>query len=654
MDRRDIIEDAPKPTPRKFRWRLLVLLLILIPANAYWVILSEVVRYAGHPTTISLFYNCVFWLCLLVGVNHLLRRFAPKLALYRLELLTLYFTLQLTSALGGHDMAEVLLPILSHATFYADNANDWVNILLPQIPPWLVVTDKEAVKQFYNGHATLYDVANLRAWCVPILMWTGFMGVLTGTMLCLNLLLRRQWTESERLPFPLIYLPLEITSEDTTLFRNRLFWLGVGVAAVLQLYNGFAHLYPSLPMLPIKAQNLGGQGVFGTRPWNAVGALNISFYPFAIALGLLLPTDFLFSSWFFFWFWKAQLVISSALAWDRTPNFPYVNSQSLGAYIGISLTALYLARHHLGQILRHLWDPHSVPMDDPDAPISYRLAAFGTLVGVALLFAFCLTAGMPPLLIVAFFLIYLAIALAVTRLRGELGPPVHDLHNSGPDAILPKVFGPTNLDERSLTLFGLFFGFNRAYRSHPMPIQLEAMATATRANESSTPMLGILLFAGFFGPLCAFWAILHFGYSVGASSASIGPPNVLTIFGSEAWGRYTNQIRVPQPPQVGEGIAVVGGTGFAILLNILRIRVLGFPFHPVGYAVSSSWGMGLLWLPMLMAWVVKTLLLRYGGLALYRQILPLAYGVIIAECVVGSGWTLLGMFTDIPTYGFWP
>jgi hypothetical protein len=57
---------------------------------------------------------------------------------------------------------------------------------------------------------------------------------------------------------------------------------------------------------------------------------------------------------------------------------------------------------------------------------------------------------------------------------------------------------------------------------------------------------------------------------------------------------------------------------------------------------------------MLMAWVVKTLLLRYGGLALYRQILPLAYGVIIAECVVGSGWTLLGMFTDIPTYGFWP
>ena len=47
-----------------------------------------------------------------------------------------------------------------------------------------------------------------------------------------------------------------------------------------------------------------------------------------------------------------------------------------------------------------------------------------------------------------------------------------------------------------------------------------------------------------------------------------------------------------------------------------------FPFHPVGYAVSSSWSLSLLWLPLLIAWIIKSVLLRYGGLRAYRQAMP--------------------------------
>ena len=53
----------------RLRGRFWLLAGALVPFNAYWVMQSEVVRYAGHPTTISLFYNCIFWLCLLLGVN---------------------------------------------------------------------------------------------------------------------------------------------------------------------------------------------------------------------------------------------------------------------------------------------------------------------------------------------------------------------------------------------------------------------------------------------------------------------------------------------------------------------------------------------------------------------------------------------------------
>jgi hypothetical protein len=39
---------------------------------------------------------------------------------------------------------------------------------------------------------------------------------------------------------------------------------------------------------------------------------------------------------------------------------------------------------------------------------------------------------------------------------------------------------------------------------------------------------------------------------------------------------------------------------------------------------------------------------------MYRQALPFFLGVILGECVLGSGWTLIGIFFRIPTYAFWP
>ena len=70
----------------------------------------------------------------------------------------------------------------------------------------------------------------VRAWGVPVFFWTLFLGTLGFIMLCLNTLLRRQWTESEKLSYPLVTLPLEMVNPRTQLFKTRLFWAGVIVA----------------------------------------------------------------------------------------------------------------------------------------------------------------------------------------------------------------------------------------------------------------------------------------------------------------------------------------------------------------------------------------------------------------------------------------
>jgi len=630
--------------------------LLLMPFNAYWVVMMEVTRYQGHPTTISVFFNVVFLFTVLIGINSILKRFIPGMALEAGELLTIYIMLALATAITGHDMIEVLTPILAHVHRFARPENGWLTDIIPHLPTWLTVSDKQALDEFYLGTGTLYKPHNIAAWATPVMWWTAFLTTLCFIMLCINTILRKQWTESERLAYPLVQLPLEMVNPKTQIFRSKLFWYGVALSATLELWNGLAYLYPSIPMLPLKRfgpmQDL--NTYITTPPWNAIGWTPIAIYPFGVALGMLLPVDLLFSCWFFAWVWRFEAVIGAMYAYNDIPGFPYTESQSFGCYIGLAIFALWTSRTRLIFIAKSLFKP-GVDLQDAHEALPYRVAALGLFVGCGAIFWFCKVAGMSPLMIIIFFAIYLTLAIAITRMRAELGPPAHDMHHAGPDSIITSVSGTGHMGRSDLAMFSLFYGFNRAYRSHPMPIQLESYKITEKVGGRYRPMFAAMMLAILVGALCGFWANLDQGYRYGAS-VKIAPPNVMMIFGGEPWDRMKGWIASPLSvqQQMNNRTAIAVGLCFTLLLNMLRMRLPWFPFHPVGYAVSSSWSLGLLWLPLLIAWGIKMTLLRYGGLRAYRQALPFFFGVIMAECVLGSIWALIGIAFKIPTYAFWP
>ncbi|MCL6519979.1 MAG: hypothetical protein K6T99_09105 [Armatimonadetes bacterium] len=629
--------------------RAVIIALILIPFNNYWIFLTEIVRYAGHPTTISLFYNAVFLLLVLVGLNMLLRRFVPRWVFSQGELLTIYVMINLASAMASHDMIQVLVPGMSYPFRFATPENRWASLFLDKIPKWLSVSDKEVLNGFYQGASTLYTKKTLLAWAVPVTMWLLFLMALIWVMLCLTVLLRKQWTEREKLTYPLVHLPMDLSTEKTSFFRNKLFWAGVAVAVAIDMLQGLHVLYPSIPGLRIKGINIGEYIV--NPPWNAIGWTPMHFYPFGIGLGTLLPLDLSFSSWFFFLFWKMQIVAAAAFGWNQIPRFPYINEQSFGAYMGICLFAIWASRKHVASVLSSLFLKKEV--DDEGEPLRYRTASIGALIGLAVLMIFVRAMGMSWWLIVAFFLIYFAMSIAITRMRAELGPPAHDLHAAGPDTILPSIIGPSKLGTPNLVVLSMMFWFNRAYRSHPMPIQLEGFKMAERASMSYRRLFGAIILATLFGAIAAFWSELHIYYQVGAG-AKMGPPNVPLIFGSEPYNRLDAWLKGAPPPSGNIAWAITIGLLLTIILNSLRMRLPWFPFHPVGYAVSSSWSMNQLWMCMFIAWAIKLILLRYGGLKLYRQAVPLFLGVILGECVMGSLWTIIGIALHVQTYAFWP
>ena len=126
-----------------------------------------------------------------------------------------------------------------------------------------------------------------------MLWWTVFISVLVFGMLCINIIIRKQWIEYEKLSYPIIHLPLHLTeTRHNRFFQNKLMWLGFGVAGGLALWNGIHFLYPFLPELPTRNRSY---QIFTESPWNAMGRIPFSLYPFAIGLGFFIPLDLSFS-----------------------------------------------------------------------------------------------------------------------------------------------------------------------------------------------------------------------------------------------------------------------------------------------------------------------------------------------------------------------
>jgi hypothetical protein len=652
-------KTAPAPQPRSVTLRAVVIAFLLIPLNTFWLIQMELVRYSAHPTTVSLMFNAIFVLLVFTGINHLLHRIKPSLALSQGELLLIYSVMMISSCVCGHDFIDVLVGGLTYPYHAANASNGFQALFWHYLPSWALMPNVHVADGFYQGHDTLYTREHLLAWCGPVLIWTIFITVLLFVMQCVNVLIRKQWTDNERLTYPLVKLPLEITSQyapggpkSEPLTRNRIFWIGFAIAAIIDINNSLNYYYPQIP--PILAPGYGSsqfdlqQHFFVYKPWSAIGWTPITYYPFIVGIGMLMPLDFLFSCWFFYIFWKLQLVMVSANAWDTDPRMPYANYQALGAYLLFFVSTVTISRGYFKRVFRKAVGLKT-DIDDHDEPLTYRGAFIGILAGLTALVAFSAALGMAWWLAVAFFAIYFALALAITRMRAELGTPVHDLHFTGPDWALADLIGPRALGPQNLAVFSVFFWFNRAYRCHPMPAQLEAwkMADESGARSELRKWFWVLLTAGGVSALAAMWALLHCAYVYG------GNAKMAVMFGNEAWDRYRGWLTAPQHSSKNVSSAIIVGFLFAAFLQAMRIRLSWWPFHPLAYAVSGSWEMNLLWFPLLIAYVTKLIIVRYGGSKMYKDSLPFFYGLMLGQFVPGSLLNIWGIITGTPTYQFW-
>jgi hypothetical protein len=275
-------------------------------------------------------------------------------------------------------------------------------------------------------------------------------------------------------------------------------------------------------------------------------------------------------------------------------------------------------------------------LGDDNEPGSYRWAARLLVFGLLALMLFSIYAGMSPGLTLAYYAFYWMLTVTMTRIYAQVGPPIEELYFIDPQQFISTVWGTVGHAPGSLTLFSLLYWINRDHRGQPMAHQLAAFRVGQVANAPPRAMGKIVLLGFAVGAVTCMLAGLHWAYRLGEDQWITGGWREAAA--TRAVSRANQWIQNPTGPNLTEvGFMGVGG-GITFALARLNTIWIGFPLHPIGFALATCFAVEYNWLAFAIAWAIKILLLRYGGLALYRKLVPAFLGVVLGGLLAPIAW----------------
>jgi hypothetical protein len=605
------------------------------------------------PVVVGLF------LFLIVG-NAVLRRVLAPAALSPAEVATIYMMMLMAAMISSRGLMEKWLPALVTPNYFAAPENRWRTVFFPHIRKWAVPFDPGGAEKqpvalaFYEGLQPGEHIP-WHLWVVPLLSWSVIVFAIFISFFCLAAIVRRQWVENERLTFPLTQIPVELSRLAPSFLGSRLAWAGIAVPVVVFSINGLGSIYPALPSITV-AKELNSYLPLH-RPWTDVNSITIFMSFAAMGFFYLLPTDLIFSLWFFFIFTRVQDLLASLAGMERTAAVIYPTNiiqayQAMGAYFVLVAYLVRTSLPHLRQVLDRA--VHKNPaIDDSNELLGYRSALAGLLASLAVAIVWCHLLGMSWWMAALEILVYtLVVAVVMARSVAECGLLMTET-SFRPVEVVTLVsskdfLGPSNLTALSFT----DPVFTRDLRGLLLTAFLDSSKIADAVRLRRRSLAVAFASAGVVAIVSAAVMQLLIPYNKGAMSLYYYPytGNALWQFKDNAaniQGAHYFDWRAPT--------FLIVGVVLTAFLAVMRVRYTWWPFHPIAYAVSPSWTMFVFWFPCFVAWAVKLLVLRYGGMRLYATARPFFLGLVLGEFGMAVAWTVYSFITRHPAPFFpWP
>ncbi len=580
----------------------------------------------------------IFLLLILVGLNPLLRRINSGLSFCASELVTVFTMVIVGLPLVTTGWAQAIFPSRIAFRYFASVENNYQRDFFAYIKSWVGPSDPEVVRGFYEGGV---EVIPWLAWLPSLLVWSAFTLVFYFTFVCLVILVKDKWINEERLSFPLLKLPLELIAaaekKGESILKNKLLWIGCIIPFALHTVNGLNAYIPGVPAIDIQFSI---SSHLNNHPWSSMSGVVLFFRPLLIGIGYLMSLDVSFSLWFFFLLQKLMLVVSAAMAWSGSESalagFPFAAQQKTGAIIALAVVYVWALRKHLGASFKTAFLGKGGSQTAPAEARQYRMAWLGFLGGSAAVVGFSMVIGMSLLVGGLFFLITFIHIFVLTKIRAEGGVPCIYVYDP-PGDILKLPFGSHALGKHNLAGMALFGYVMQDVRATMMPNFLDGYKL-NRENKSLLKGLAVVfLVAIVVGMACGVWTEFELCYKYGANALG----QWRRAESSRWFKELSTLIQNPVLPKSQMPLVFAGvGAGITFLLSFLRTRFLWWPFHPIGYAISSI--LWIEWSCIFLGWLARLVIYRLGGSKSYRRFLPFFLGLIMGDFIMYGFWAFMG------------
>ena len=583
--------------------------------------------------------GAIFLFFVLVAViNVAIGKLSRRAALTSPELKTVYIMMTVSCAIPTMGLTAQLLPILTSPFYYALPENSWAEVLQPHIKPWLVPQGERHVKYFYEGMPA-WESVPWGIWIRPLLIWGAFLMTLYFVMICIAVILRKQWMDRERLVFPLAQLPLEMVkckgdSPVKPFFRNGVMWIGFGIPFFFGSMKGLHHYFPSVPALEF---------VQSVPIFRGSLALNFRLSFPMVGFFYLVHLDTAFSLWFFN---LLSLVVRGlmnifgvsvreSLGIYGTPSATFAH-QGMGAMITLVLAGLWIGRSHLKDVVKKAFT-HDTSIDDSGEILSYRTAFWGTVIGLVFMTIWLAASGIP--LVVAPMFLFGAILLFVglTRVVSESGM-AEAVASTISSSFVVSGIGTAALGPGGLTALSLTYVWAADLRTFVMASAANSLKIIEGEGRRKKPLFWAMMLAIVITAVSSVWVLLKLAYTQGGLNCN---PWFFSGGAKAPYNFFVSKILNPSEPNWLGWYITAGGAVGMLFLMFMRARFLWWPLHPIGFAIGPVWIMDHIWFTIFLAWLIKGVVVRYGGLKLFQKLRPLFLGLILGQFTCNGAWILI-------------
>lgn len=609
----------------------LALALLVIGWNTYVEYIAHTARMNITHFPIALFAPYVV---LTLG-NAIARRWQAPWTLTSTEVWAILAMGLVGAAVPAFGLTSYFLGMISIPYYLATPENQWGSYFHQYLPNWLIPSNEGGAMQWlFEGMPSRDMPIPWGVWFVPLFGWMTFIAAIVVGCICLAVMLRKQWAEHERLAYPILHPAGDLAEAEhrVPLLKNKFFLFGAAIPFLILSWNIISYFSPGFPVISL------GPG------WMPMGVyfprIHVRFNFYTVGFAYFANLDVLFSIWVFYLFYCVQAMFyrrvginlsNKGSAADATTSL-----QAGGAFVAMVLFGLWMARFHIRDVFVKAFRGGR-QIDDSDEMLSYRACAFGLIFSLIFLIFWFQAVGISWAVAIALTLGIFVTYLGTARVIAETGVIYFSMPMT-PNGLLPFIFGPKSFDASTLTALRLVDSVRSQSKAMFMPPLVHAARIADMAGRNKKLLvvgIGLTLVIGI-GAAIAY--SLYLGYLHGAYNFNDFP---FTRYPPRTYDGLVKALKGEEKWESERPLFLLLGVGIFAAVSLMRYRFTWWPLTPIGMVVPLTHAVHSVF-SVFMAWGIKSIILRIGGVDLYRRLRPLFLGLLVGHAL----GVILSFFVD--------